>query len=272
MRSIVCPYLANQGVEKDVGIRIGIDYGEKDSVIWGMYGYPGASEITATSFFVDIAAKLQQRAPRNRILIGKSLKNLLDLPNDVWCHKLKNINDPESIEYYITPNYTDANGKPINYNQYVLKHKEYLSMLPIEDNSSTSEIKIDAVLKQEGKPSSDQYKACSRIIRPSLGIEFKAQLKIPESIKSFKVKFRVRNTGAEAAKEKNNANHETIVESPSPSIIEVSPGSYRCHHWENTSFLGLHFMYVSVLDNKDKVIIPEKRFSVYVGDPLIESN
>ncbi|EGR2756342.1 adenylate/guanylate cyclase domain-containing protein [Vibrio parahaemolyticus] len=272
MRSIVCPYLAEQGVEKDVGIRIGIDYGEKESVIWGMYGYPGASEITATSFFVDIAAKLQQKAPRNRILIGKSLKELLDLPEDIWCYKLTKSKDSESIEYYITPNYTDANGKAINYNQYVLNHKEYLSMLPIEDNSSTSTIKIDAVLKQKGKPSNDDYKPCSRIIRPSLGIEFKTKIKVPESINGFKVKFRVRNTGAEAAKEENNANHETIIESYNSSIIEISPGYYRCNHWENTSFLGLHFMYVSVLDNKDKVIIPEKRFSVYVGDPLIESN
>ncbi|WP_440872886.1 nucleotide-binding domain-containing protein [Vibrio diabolicus] len=272
MRSIVCPYLADQGVEKDVGIRIGIDYGEKESVIWGMYGYPGASEITATSFFVDIAAKLQQKAPRNRILIGKSLKELLDLPNDVWCYKLKKSKDPESIEYYITPNYTDADGKAINYNQYVLNHNEYLSMLPIEDKSSTSKIQIDAVLKKKGKPSNDQYKPCSRIIKPSLGIEFKAKLEVSESIREFKVKFRVRNTGAEAAKEDNNANHETIIESSDSLVKEIYPGYYRCNHWENTSFLGLHFMYVSVLDNKDKVIIPEERFSVYVGDPLIESN
>lgn len=272
MRSIVCPYLSDQGVEKDVGIRIGIDYGEKESVIWGMYGYPGASEITATSFFVDIAAKLQQSAPRNRILIGKSLKALLDLPNDVWCYKLTKSKDQESIEYYITPNYTDADGKAINYNQYVLNHNEYLSMLPIEDKSSTSKIQIDAVLKPKGKPSDDQYKPCSRIIKPSLGVEFKAKLEISESITEFKVKFRVRNTGAEAAKEENNANHETIIESSDSLVQKIHSGYYRCNHWENTSFLGLHFMYVSVLDNKDNVIIPEKRFSVYVGDPLIEFN
>lgn len=272
MQSIVCPYLTNQGVEKDVGIRIGIDYGKKESVVWGMYGYPGASEITATSFFVDIAAKLQQKAPRNRALIGKSLKDLLDLPNDVWDYKSKRSKESESIEYYITPNYTDANGNAINYNQYVLNHKEYFSMLPIEDNSSTSKIQIDATLKQKGKPSNDQYKSCSRIIKPSLGIEFKATLEISEPIKEFKVKFRVRNTGAEAAKEENNANHETIIESSDSLVRKTSPGNYRCNHWENTSFLGLHFMYVSVLDNEGNEIIPEKRFSVYVGDPLIESN
>lgn len=272
MRSMVSPHLAEQGVEKDIGIRIGIDYGKKDSVVWGMYGYPGASEITATSFFVDIAAKLQQKAPRNRILIGKSLKELLDLPKEVWCYKLINNGDSKSKEYYITPNYTDSNGMSINYNQYVLNHKEYLSMLPLEENSDTSKIKINATLKRKNEPSEDEYKPCSRIIRPSLGIEFKATINIPIHITDFKIKFRVENTGSEAEKEENNGNHETLFKFPNPSIVELSVGRYRCKHWENTSYLGLHFMHVSVLNSKDEVIIPEHRFSVYVGDPLIEES
>jgi len=270
MRSMVSPYLAERGVEKEVGIRIGIDYGAKDSVVWGMYGYPGASEITATSFFVDIAAKLQQKAPRNRVLIGKSIKELLDLPQDVWCYKLIKNGALKSPEYYITPNYTDSKGQPINYNQYVLNHKEYLSMLPIEENSEESKIKIDATLKKEGEPSEDHYKPCSRIIRPSLGIEFKAKIELPVNIKDFKVKFRVRNTGSEANQQENYGNHETVFKSSDNSVIELYPGYYRCNHWENTSYLGLHFMYVSVLNNNDEIIIPEKRFSVYVGDPLVE--
>lgn len=272
MRSIVCPYLAKQGVEKDVGIRIGIDYGEKESVIWGMYGYPGASEITATSFFVDIAAKLQQRSPRNRVLFGKSLKELLDLPDNVWCYKLKTRGNEKHIEYYITPNYTDSQGRSINYNQYVLNHEEYLSMLPLENSSTNSKIRIEAVLKEEGRPSSEVYKACSRIIRPSLGIEFKAYFILNESQANFKVRFRVENTGQEASKEENNANHETIIESNSSSVAKIESGEYRCKHWENTSYLGLHFMYVSVLNEMNETIIPEKRFPVYVGDPLIEIN
>lgn len=272
MRSIVSPHLSEQGVEKDVGIRIGIDYGETKSVIWGMYGYPGSSEITATSFYVDIAAKLQQKAPRNRILFGKSLKELLDLPEDVWCCKLIKNENSKYYEPYVTPNYTDANGMKINYNQYVLNHKEYLSMLPIEENSTDSGIEIIAVLKEKGKPSENYYKPCSRIISPFLGIEFKAKIEIPINIKDFKVKFRVRNTGSEASKQKNYGNHETVYESSDNSVIKLSSGYYRCNHWENTSYLGLHFMYVSVLNNNDEIIIPEKRFSVYVGDPLVEVN
>ena len=41
------------------GIRIGIDYGPKEKVYWSSYGYLNMSEVTATSFYVDVASKLQ---------------------------------------------------------------------------------------------------------------------------------------------------------------------------------------------------------------------
>lgn len=45
----------------------------------GNYGIPGINEVTATSFFVDIASKLQHKAPKNSIMLGESLVNKLGL-------------------------------------------------------------------------------------------------------------------------------------------------------------------------------------------------
>jgi hypothetical protein len=47
------PKLNELGVDENLGIRIGIDYGAHDQVIWGKYGYMESQEVTATSFFVD---------------------------------------------------------------------------------------------------------------------------------------------------------------------------------------------------------------------------
>src|SRR5690606_26133863 len=83
IREEVVPQLQARGLAEDVGIRVGIDYGSKEQVLWAMYGYSGVSEVTATSFHVDVAAKLQQNAPRNRVMLGQSIVELLDLHDEV---------------------------------------------------------------------------------------------------------------------------------------------------------------------------------------------
>ncbi|MNH08763.1 Adenylate and Guanylate cyclase catalytic domain protein [compost metagenome] len=52
MRQHVAPKLRENDVG-DVGIRVGIDYGQHDDVLWGMYGFQGSSEVTATSLLTD---------------------------------------------------------------------------------------------------------------------------------------------------------------------------------------------------------------------------
>ena len=59
---VVRPRLDEIGCDHDFGIRIGLDFGQKENVLWSTYGYPGVEEVTATSFYVDVAAKLQHAA------------------------------------------------------------------------------------------------------------------------------------------------------------------------------------------------------------------
>jgi len=67
-----------------IKIRIGIDYGNDEQVLWSHYGVPGCAELTTTSLHTDLAAKLQGKAGSNAIVIGRNLINELDLPDDYY--------------------------------------------------------------------------------------------------------------------------------------------------------------------------------------------
>lgn len=83
---------------KPLKVRIGIDYGKTDDVIWSHYGVPGCSELTTTSLHTDLAAKLQARAGSNEVLIGGNIKEILDIKPD-FC---SNVHDSKGdVDYYI---------------------------------------------------------------------------------------------------------------------------------------------------------------------------
>jgi class 3 adenylate cyclase len=63
-------------------IRIGIDIGDDSQVLWSSFGIGGVQEITTTSIHTDLAAKLQNKAPKNSILIGENIYQYIDLPNE----------------------------------------------------------------------------------------------------------------------------------------------------------------------------------------------
>jgi len=258
MKDIVQPEIQNYGLEEDIGIRIGIDYGPDEKVLWGMYGYPGVSEVTATSFHVDVAAKLQQKAPRNRVMLGQSLCDMLDLPKPIIEYKTVS-GEPER---YVTPNYRTREETPLNYKQYVLNHKLYYPLLPTPQDNLRN-IRITASVKTKYQTQADtDYHACSRSIYKPYGITFKATFDLTENLSDVSVRFRVENTGKEAAqvKEPINGNHHNDV-----PAVRRDTGDYFASHWEDASYTGLHYMYVSVWHNQLQ-IAEEQRFAVFIGE------
>lgn len=174
-KGVVIPKLNDLGIDENLGIRIGIDYGADDQVIWGKYGYMESQEVTATSFFVDVAAKLQQKAPKNSIMIGDSLAKLIGFDENQLSIKTKIKDGVATPVKYLTPNYKDANGELVNYKQYVLKNEHYCSLLPTSDENS--ELIVKATLKMDKNASSDdEYYPCSRVIKKGMGISFKGIL------------------------------------------------------------------------------------------------
>lgn len=261
MRQVVRPTLEQLSLAEDVGIRIGIDYGPEEQVLWGMYGYRGASEVTATSFYVDVAAKLQQCAPKNRVMLGASIRDLLDLHEGVVEAHYVVRDGVKEKELYVAPNYTIPGEGAINYKKYVLSQKAYYDLLP-KPEWEDRPIKISGTLKA-GKDliSDDQYYACSRRIDKPYGIDFKAVFNLSGSFDKVLVKFRVVNNGQEALDNAGSSrdDHESFVEA-----IQRPSGEYFAHRWERTNYVGLHYMYVSVWV-ASSMLIKEQCYGVYVG-------
>lgn len=259
IREQISPQLKMNRLEEDVGIRIGIDYGPDDRVIWGMYGYTGVSEVTATSFHVDIAAKLQQSAPRNRVMLGQSIVELLGFDEAIIEPKLIQKDGIKKTAPFVKPNYKDSDGNQVNYQQFVVSQEKYARLLP-NPTDSHNPIKITSTLKEcRTTPSHDHYHKCSRAAKKNYGITFKAVFEYPGAPTNLKVKFRVENNGHESKKKTNNENHENLV-----PTTQLPDGRLQALHWEETKYKGLHYMFVSVLhDGNTK--IDEHCFAVYIG-------
>jgi len=118
----------NQELENDglasLKIRIGIDFGKKDDVLWSEYGLNPATEVTTTSLHTDLAAKLQNKAPSNGILIGNNIKEFLDLPDEFLGIKTYQKNHEKVEDKYILE-------KPEKrYRMWIFKHQNYLKYFP----------------------------------------------------------------------------------------------------------------------------------------------
>lgn len=259
IEKVVSPKLSSMGADK-IGIRIGIDYGTDEDVIWGTYGYHGSHEVTATSYHVDVAAKLQQKAPKNSILVGENFVKLLGF-DDRLISVMERIKAgiPEKQEF-VKPNYLTSHGQPKNYRQYLINHGFYKKLTPIDSYSENFEITA-TIKKAKDAPSHDYYERCSRSIKKGAGISFKAKYKSVPG-RSLRFLFRVENTGAEAQEKENSANHQEYVDA-----AYQGDGVYFAKHWEGTEYKGIHHMFVSVWSGETR-IAGEERFSIFITDSL----
>lgn len=259
MEKVVSPKLSKMGAEK-IGIRIGIDYGKDEEVIWGRYGYYGSHEVTATSYHVDVAAKLQQKAPKNSILVGENFVNLLGFDEQLISVMVKEKAGVPIKQEFVKPNYLTNSGHPRNYKQFLINHEIYKKLTPID--SYPENLQITATLKKSKDiPSDDYYERCSRSIKKGSGISFKVRYKtIPN--RSLRILFRVENTGVEAKEKENNANHQEFVDA-----VYQGDGVYFAKHWEGTEYKGIHHMFVSVWSGETR-LTEEERFSIFITDSV----
>ncbi|WMJ74749.1 hypothetical protein RCC89_16465 [Cytophagaceae bacterium ABcell3] len=97
-------------------VRIGIDIGYKDDVLWSHYGIPGCSELTTTSLHTDLAAKLQAKAKSNGILVGSNVKEILDI-KDEFCQTCYDNNEKQ--DYYIYQGFKNYRKFNFNWENYL---------------------------------------------------------------------------------------------------------------------------------------------------------
>lgn len=106
------------GMEK-LSARTGIDFGDDNETLWGVFGMDNCTELTTTSLHTSLAPKMQHCAPRNGIMVGENIKKLVGLPDEYFdLLRLKDSDNVDEGRRYIFEN--------PNYTQHVFNWEEYL--------------------------------------------------------------------------------------------------------------------------------------------------
>lgn len=250
---VVGPKLVEFGFSQEFGIRIGLDFGTEEQVLWSSYGYPQSEEVTATSFYVDVAAKLQHGAGRNQVMIGDSIRSFLDFPDDLLSVKTVLRDGKEERRPFVTPNHKLEDGKTIDYRQFVLNSESYLklgafglndpSMLVLPPKSrSTFPLRIDASMSdKKGGFIQQPLPLCSSVVAKDKWICFVPRLPVAITL-PYTIKCSVINHGAEALRlgGNNRGNHSSEYR------ITCESEQRAFKHWETTAYRGLHYLKIKV--------------------------
>lgn len=119
-----------------IKIRVGIDYGADEEVMWSHYGIANCNELTTTSIHTDLAAKLQHKASVNSIRIGKNLVTAIEMKEDFFSTPVQ-IKDGKSQEdRYI------IQSAELNYRQFDFKWKNYLKSFSFYQQKADGKLEI----------------------------------------------------------------------------------------------------------------------------------
>lgn len=243
VKSTVIPTLRQEGHDEDFGIRIGVDYAP--DAHWSSFGYPGVDEVTATGFGVSAAAKLQQRAGRNQIMLGQGLVEFLDLPDAVTKLKTVQRNGTTVQDPILLPNITLRDGSLHNYRKVLLRAEEYLRCGPLAEaaaeftgdpNLQPLRLSMSVHKEQDGTQLAG-YSAASFALPKDHWIRFDLSLVFQPRF-PYTVKFAVENHGREAREDGGEffGNHSTVM------TVKSSSQHSNLVHWEHTAYRGLHYI------------------------------
>lgn len=233
-----------------LGIRIGVDYGDDDSVIWGAFGYRSAYEITAHGISVDLCSKLQGMADKNSIMLGRGIIDFLDFPDQFMRVKEKK----DKKIYHVLPDITDSNNVGIGYKCRMISDRGYFELLPLSPSdkglvdafSRLNQVIYVCEFSEDGA-SWEEYKSVSFPLNKNVRLRFSVY--VPSVFfnisRRFEYKFTKINHGAEAL-----ANDKDILPYDTPGslnyddpIVEKDGFYYRVAvHGEKTLYRGIHEM------------------------------
>ncbi|UUE09617.1 adenylate/guanylate cyclase domain-containing protein [Dickeya zeae] len=245
MKSKVIKGLAEYVNTEELGLRIGIEHGDKDSVLWSSYGINKTREITATSFYVDVAAKLQQATEKNTILIGQNMKRKIGLDNSQSSFYNK---------FFLK---FDEKAK---YRAFSLS-QNYIDSLPERFTIDNNEIEIKAYIGDV------QYYAFSKSIPIGEEIKFKARIQSQPNQKGLFFVFTRINHGTASWFAKDKGETKKPIEIPA---VENEDGVYIAEHSEDAMYKGLHSMKVTILrknsfnEEKELNFISPAHFYVFI--------
>jgi adenylate cyclase len=250
--SVLCNYLESDladifeqaGIEP-LKIRIGIDVGEKEKVLWSRYGLDICGELTTTSLHTDLAAKLQHQASNNGILVGKNIKELLDLELKDTDGFLQYLLKPDGSKDYYIFNY---NG--YSYNKYIFDWKKYLLLHPLLKKQSDGKrlevdnpnLKIKCFIAPPDSETWEEYFPNAYCIPKKHKIKYviyHSANEMPYHCGHQTVEWRAFNSGKEAT-DQGEREHDF-------------GGGYQSRHCEtNAGYLGHHYVQCKVYQKGDK--------------------
>lgn len=212
-------------------IRIGIDYGTDEEVLWSHYGIDGATELTTTSLHTDLAAKLQAQAANNEVRIGANIIQALDLPDEFWSHAK---NADGSKDYYIFRNADFSYGKFVfDWQKFLLSYDFATrsgTRIEVNDDPNRFQLVLDVF---SGGQLAYRYGPNSRAVPKDCQLVYKLlrngtwHEKTPQET----VEWQIENRGSEAAKA-NALAHAWRMDNNRQPKFETST-SYLGHHYLN---------------------------------------
>lgn len=219
-------------------IRVGVDFGRQEDVLWSYYGIPGCNELTTTSLHTDMAAKLQSKAYDNTILIGGNVKETLDLKPEFYSI-YENEASKEKV-YNISKQFT--------YPFFVFNWQGFLLSLPFigkNSNGRTLEVKekiitIECYISDEYGTNQERYFPNSRSIPKGKKIFYHLKKGNSPYVKQNyeKIEWYAFNSGKEAETD-NATTHDFRKDNHNKVICEAS-ASYLGHHYVECRIIREH--------------------------------
>lgn len=267
MNEAIGPSLQKQGIDpSDIGFRVGIDYGDDHEVLWSSYGYTDVSEVTATSFFVDAAAKLQSMASKDSAMLGNNLIRHLDFPNSFTAQKTE-MRDGETVPVpYLRPNYALTDGGRHNYEIHELKFNEFVRLLPIPlemrqslANSVKSHPGICFQAFTQDTHLYKEYKSLSRCVNKGTEVMFQVFIQA-HALDGLRLPLRGewvrKNHGQQAADAgMSEDEHGSFEIRPNASNRGGDPKRYSWNR--NAEYRGIHTMAVKIYDRQNTLLFSD---------------
>ncbi|WP_236248099.1 adenylate/guanylate cyclase domain-containing protein [Pseudomonas mosselii] len=278
MTGTIIPVLETQGYKgSDLGFRIGLDYGPTEEVLWASYGSAQVNEVTATSFYVDVASKLQSMARKNQAMLGESIISDIDFPSE-YLNKKTVINNGvrEEVEH-LNKVYTNRQGLAFRYKVREMNHAAYRDLLPFSatekagfnSSSAIGNDKIDFRCFTVTNGTRHPYASVSKVLSKKQKLKFK--LTILKSLADYEeyplvVQFTKRNYGKEAALGSQAGVFPRDIERvtlPASNVTSVFEPAQIIEFDETTEFRGLHTMEAEVKNSTGEVIYRHK-IGIYI--------
>ena len=266
--SVVPSLLARQIDARDIGFRVGLDFGNDEEVLWSSYGYTAVNEVTATSFYVDASAKLQSMASKDSAMLGNNLMQFLDFPDPLTSPKTETRDGTSMVVPYLRPNYKTANGAPLNYAIRELNFEAFACLLPLPTELKAAVAPgvvarsgITFLAYVVGGPNGPRlYPSLSECLPKQLTVEFVLHAE-PHALDGMRLPLRgtftKQNHGHEA--DDNHANAPEVVDFVLRPTVDAFKNAKPCveRFSRETAYRGLHTVRARVVDAADQVVFDD---------------